>query len=285
MIGISPAYFLSKYGNDFTIQDLINDIPNLNRQGFGAFQVEITKREYLKDWNNQSLERLKRVCVYEQMRVSQVVAHFWIDDLSTKEGILHGLNQGEIEKLLWLVKELPYCEQLTIPFGRFVPDMSTVCDSIAYSNIIQNVADTLENLCILAEKQETYIALELQPGAIIQGVAGFCKMLSMVQNHPALTYNFDTGHAHATKDIVELIPARLGRRLIGTHLCDNDSQINASLTPGEGNIAWKAVIAGLKNNQYNGSFDLEIMCKRSEVDLKYAQGLRFISSLLKETSL
>lgn len=280
MIGVSPAYFLSKYGDDFTIADLIKEIPLLKEQGFEAFQVEVTKRKYLKDWDSDSLDKLTKVCIKEQIQVSQVVAHFWIDDLSTLEGLQHGLNLVEVEQMLWMVNKLPRCRQLTVPFGRFEPDDTIIGDAGTYSSLFQQLAETLEKLCTLAGQQGTFIALELQPGAIIQGAAGFLQMSNLIKGHPALAYNFDTGHAHATKDIVELIPVRLGQRIVGTHLCDNNSQTNLSLTPGEGSIAWGSVCAGLKHNQYKGSYDLEIMCEDSEVEQKYAQGLRFISSMI-----
>ena len=280
MIGVSPAYYLSKYGEDFTINDVLQEVHILKELGFSAFQLEVTKRTYLKDWTRENLEKLAQECTKEHMQVSQVVAHFWIDNLSSVEGIQKGLDQREVEQFLDMVDQLPHCRQLTVPFGRFKADLDILANTAAYASLLQKLTATLEKLCVLGAQQGTFIALELQPGAIIQGVAGFHHMLSLLNGHPSLAYNLDTGHAHATKDVVELIPVRLGQRIVGTHLCDNATLENLSLTPGEGSIDWSAVCTALKQNHYKGSYDLEIMCKRGEVEEKYSQGLRFISQFV-----
>jgi len=280
MIGVSPAYFLSKYGDDFTVNDVIQEVRVLKKQWFAAFQLEVKKRTYLKDWHRENLEKLAQECTKEHMQVSQVVAHFWIDNLSSVEGIQKGLDQREVEQFLDMVDQLPHCRQLTVPFGRFKADLDILSNTAAYASLLQKLTATLEKLCVLGAQQGTFIALELQPGAIIQGVAGFHHMLSLLNGHPSLAYNLDTGHAHATKDVVELIPVRLGQRIVGTHLCDNATLENLSLTPGEGSIDWSAVCTALKQNHYQGSYDLEIMCKRGEVEEKYSQGLRFISQFV-----
>jgi sugar phosphate isomerase/epimerase len=151
-----------------------------------------------------------------------------------------------------------------------------------YDILIEKLTHSLKILCEKGQQTGTYIALELQPGAIIQGVAHFLQMLAILKENPYLTYNFDTGHAHATKDVVELIPVRLGSRITGTHLCDNNGNENLSLTPTEGNINWERVISALKKNHYSGSYDLEIMCQKDKVKLKYEKGLTYIKKLLSD---
>ncbi|MDL2229148.1 sugar phosphate isomerase/epimerase, partial [Treponema sp. OttesenSCG-928-L16] len=57
-------------------------------------------------------------------------------------------------------------------------------------------------------------------------------------------YNFDTGHAWADREPIELVPGMLAGRTFGTHLKDNDQKINLSLTPGKGTIPWVPLIRG-----------------------------------------
>ncbi len=280
MIGVTPAYFLSKYGNDFTPEDVLYEVPIIHKLGFDAFQLEITKREYLDHWDEENLLRLCKKCEDQKVLVSQLVAHFLIDDLSTIEGIKKGLDDKEIDHLFFIINHLPHCLQLTIPFGIFNPkeEMSRK----DYEKVLDQLSHSLENLLDKGKQQHVFIALELQPGAIIQGVSGFLQMLALLKEHPFLTYNFDTGHAHSTKDIVELIPLRLGSRISGTHLCDNDQKENLSLTPGEGTIEWERLIRALKNNHYKGSYDLEIMCNMNDVAEKYTRGLSYIRKLVSD---
>ena len=280
MIGVSPAYFLSKYGEDFSTEDVVSEVPILKRLGFDAFQLEITKREYLKDWNEKRLMKLNEVAESEHIEVSQVVAHFLIDDLSTTKGIEKGLENDQIDYLFFIVRHLPNCHQLTIPFGHFISTKEMSRKD--YAKVVEQLVHSLEKLLDKGQQQGTYIALELQPGATIQGVTGFLQMLTLQNENPFLTYNFDTGHAHSMKEFVEGIPVRLGSRITGTHLCDNNSIENLSLTPGEGNINWEKVISELKKTHYSGSYDLEIICKKDEVKQKYEKGLTYIRRLLTD---
>ena len=98
-----------------------------------------------------------------------------------------------------------------------------------------------------------------------------------VQN---LHLNFDTGHAWAAKENLYLIPAKLGRQILGTHLCDNFGHDNLSLPPGAGSIDWHRIIAGLNAVGYQGSYDIEIVCQPKAVRQQYLEGRGFIEKLL-----
>ncbi|HSM90777.1 MAG TPA: sugar phosphate isomerase/epimerase, partial [Desulfobacterales bacterium] len=92
--------------------------------------------------------------------------------------------------------------------------------------------------------------------------------------------NFDTGHAWACKENLYLIPAKLGPRIIGTHLCDNFGHENLSLRPGAGSIDWTRLVAALKACGYNGPWDIEIVCPPNSVAEEYGAGRRFIEALV-----
>ena len=98
-----------------------------------------------------------------------------------------------------------------------------------------------------------------------------------------LGYNFDTGHAQACKELVELIPVRLGDRIFGTHLCDNHGYENSSLAPGDGTIDWSRLIPTLRSSGYEGSYDIEILCDGDSVDKQYQDAFSFVFPLLEKS--
>jgi sugar phosphate isomerase/epimerase len=70
--------------------------------------------------------------------------------------------------------------------------------------------------------------LEILPSAIVGGIDGFIRLCERLGT-ASLGLNFDTGHAWASKENLYLIPAKLGRQIVGTHLCDNFGNENLSL--------------------------------------------------------
>jgi sugar phosphate isomerase/epimerase len=123
------------------------------------------------------------------------------------------------------------------------------------------------------------MALEIMPAAIIGGIDGFLRLCDQLGSD-SLGLNFDTGHAWASKENMYLIPAKLGRRILGTHLCDNFGNENLSLRPGAGSIDWLRIMNALQTAGYSSSYDLEIICRPEEVQREYQQAYAFIRSEL-----
>jgi sugar phosphate isomerase/epimerase len=127
------------------------------------------------------------------------------------------------------------------------------------------------------------MALEILPSAVIGGIDGFMRLCDRLgTSAPGL--NFDTGHAWASKENLYLVPAKLGRRIAGTHLCDNFGNENLSLRPGAGSIDWSRLIETLRSSGYDGAFDIEIICRPEEVRDEYAKARAYIATLLSGES-
>jgi len=116
----------------------------------------------------------------------------------------------------------------------------------------------------------------------VGGIDGFLRLCEHLGSD-TLGFNFDTGHAWACKENLYLIPAKLGPRILGTHLCDNFGNENLSLRPGAGSIDWSRLIAALKACGYKGPWDIEIICKPEDAEIEYGTGRKFIENLLNRS--
>jgi sugar phosphate isomerase/epimerase len=131
----------------------------------------------------------------------------------------------------------------------------------------------------IAEEGGKRLALEILPGSLIGGLQGLLRLIDVLES-PNFGYNFDTGHAWASREAIELIPGMLGGRIFGTHLKDNDQTKNVSLVPGDGTIPWDPLVKNLLSTGYLGNFDLEIRCESGETESLYKRGLEYIRSKL-----
>jgi len=133
----------------------------------------------------------------------------------------------------------------------------------------------------IAEKGGKKIALEILPGSLVGGLQGLLHLIDILGS-PNFGYNFDTGHAWASREAIELAPLMFAGRIFGTHLKDHDQTKNVSLPPGDGTIPWDSLIKNLFASGYRGNFDLEIRCEAGDTESFYKRGLEYMKSKLKK---
>jgi len=277
--GVSPAYFISKFTDRFTPKDVLRSIPGLRAQGYEAFQVEICRKDALSLWTTSLVDQVSDECLKNGMHVSQFVCHHWMEDFSVASRILSPNEPSRYAAELDLAASFPVCTQLTVPLAKFVFDIMGIKRAGMYQKVYNTLVEHIQQVLKLAKERSLRVALELQPGACISGIEGFLRVWNLFRD-VSLGYNFDTGHANASKEQVEIIPFILGDRIFGTHLCDNHGNENLSLAPGDGSIDWGALLEALRETSYDGSYDLEILCPQSEVEATYARGLEYLNAKL-----
>jgi sugar phosphate isomerase/epimerase len=140
----------------------------------------------------------------------------------------------------------------------------------------ERLREKIRRLLETAESGGLRMAMEIVPSSLLGGIDGFLRMCAELGSE-TLGYNFDTGHAWSSKELVSLIPARVGKRLYGTHLKDNFGTENLALAPGKGSISWDAVVDGLQASGYTGSWDIEIACPAENVEKEYGDAVNFLA--------
>ena len=277
IIGVSPAYFISRFGNRFTPQDVASGLKELAELGFQGFQLEVFHRDTLETWVRPGASMVRRVSADLGLKATQVVAHFMMEGFSNREKLFSDMGLAEMRSVLEFVEPFEDCRLVTVPLGAFEAPRAPERED--YRNFFDRCAEKLRALQQLVERAGRRMALEILPSAVIGGIDGFMRLCEHLNAH-TLGLNFDTGHAWASKENLYLIPAKLGRQIRGTHLCDNLGNENLSLRPGAGSIDWPRLLEALRVSGYAGAFDIEIMCKPQEACEEYRRARAFIESLL-----
>lgn len=211
--------------------------------------------------------------------ISQMVAHFMLTAFEDEEVLYSDFGLPQIGRLFHVLDGMGFHGQVTVPIGPYVglSELSNKQKEDARRRLIEKLRD----INALATVHGDIIALEVQPGALISGGEDILEVAESVGLD--VGYNYDTGHAWASgeKKTAEL-PLLFGRRMYGTHLCDNDGHKNLSLAPGKGNIDWDTVIASLLRSGYTGSLDLEIFTTADLVNNEYSEALAYVASLAEK---
>ena len=212
-IGVSPAYFVSKYGTGFGCIEVMLELPVLKSLGFETVQFEIFDKAKIDSWKG-GIEFALKAAAESGITVSAFVAHY-IGALEDDEAI------EEFESVLDLIKPI----DLKVPVA--VPVLPGGITASA-------VAAMLE----AADKNGRRLALEIVPGSAAGTYSTFLNdepWKSLCNSSDVL---LDTGHANVTGENIPELIKELGSRLMVLHLSDNNGVENLSLKPGDGNIDW-----------------------------------------------
>ncbi len=277
MIGVSPAYFVSRYGNRFTTADIVGGLDELARIGFHGFQLEIYHPEALADWSRQAALRVRERSAALGLNAHQFVAHFMLKDFADGQHLMSDAASEQMKVVLDIVDRFEECRVVTVPLPAFTESQASGPDD--YLFCFERCAAKVSRLLTEVEGAGRRLALEILPGAVVGGIDGFLRLCEHI-GADSLGLNFDTGHAWACKESLYLIPAKLGGRILGTHLCDNFGHENLSLRPGAGSIEWPRLVDALKACGYAGPWDIEIVCPPQSVAEEYGAGRNFIEALV-----
>jgi sugar phosphate isomerase/epimerase len=248
----------------------------LAQMGFGGFQLEVFHKESLKDWEGAGAGQVRRRSADLGLMATQFVAHFMMEGFSNPTALSSDSGLREMKSVIEISRLFDECRIITVPLSAF--EFKDPLDQKQYHACFARIVDKLGQLLDLVRDAGRKLALEILPSALIGGTDGFLRLSDQIESE-SLCLNFDTGHAWAAKENLYLIPAKLGRRIVGTHLCDNLGHENLSLRPGTGSIDWRRLMAALKRVGYAGSLDLEIICKPDQVRQAYEAGRSFIQAI------
>ena len=145
-----------------------------------------------------------------------------------------------------ILQSMRYAESLGIPHIVIHPIKGNVEENIVYFTALLdrydgNIRIAVENMEGEDEISDAQELIEIADS--LKGRAGIC---------------LDTGHANIRGEDIPAFIRKCGKRLIATHIADNDGMSDQHLLPGFGNIVWEGVIPTFRES-YEGYLTFECM--------------------------
>ncbi len=279
--GVSPAYFISYHGLDFTANTATAHLGEIAELGFGGVQAEVTREKYLASWINDGGRRFGSAAAAHGLEVRQLVAHYALD-LQTALNWPDLLDIPSLIELAGVTTDLPGCHVLTIPIAPFESGTATQLSDITdYRRTLASLTTVL----LSRIPRDLCIAFEPLAGSAIGTPAGAAELLNMIGDHRA-GINLDTGNLWSQGVEPHKMVAAVGaERILGTHLCDFDGvhapSVNTSQEPGTGTMDWDHFFLQLHQARYQGPLDVEISVADGNVQEHYARALRFVKAHMR----
>lgn len=281
MYGVSPAWFLSLYGDAFTCSQAAESLASLSDLGYRGWQPEIFLPESLEEWESGAARELMKRSSDLGLTATQFVAHFLLHAFKSAEALNSEWGIEEAERLTAALAEWPELTVVTVPIPPFAYDRSI--SPLQYRALYRRLVEKLTSITASIEAGGRRCGLEILPGALTGGSEGVLR-LKQEPGLENLGVNLDTGHFHAASEPLGLTLGRIGDIITGTHLCDNDGITNESLEPGAGSVEWETFLAWAQSGNYEGSWDIEIRCPAEDAEDRYRKGLSFLRRLMKDES-
>ncbi|MDR0657249.1 MAG: sugar phosphate isomerase/epimerase [Treponema sp.] len=276
--GVSPAYYISRFSDNFTPEEMGTSLKDIKALGFSHFQLEVFHPWMLKDWVKGGVTLVAGFAEKAGLTPSQFVGHFLLHGFITPKALESSFGTEEMRSCVEILRPFPDCTVITVVIPTF--DCKGVkIDVYHYRWLWDRFAEKIRIMMDIAGENGKKLALEVLPGSILGGLQGILRLTEKIGTGN-LGYNFDTGHAWTSRECIELISPMLAGRIFGTHLKDIDPGESRSLRPGKGAIPWDSLVWSLLSSEYAGSWDLEINCDREKTEEEYGRGLEFLKSKL-----
>ncbi len=267
-IGVSPAYFVSKYGQAFTLGQVEHSLPELAELGFSGYQLELVSSHSISDWTDEALESLFVKSAGCRMEVSQFVAHFLMDTFSTEKKAASSEGYASFVEVLGKLKERLHSRLVTVPVGAAAeePGKGLKAASIARIKTLWKTANALG----------FRFALEIIPGFCL---GGYLETYSALHESGLAKFGFtlDTKHVVNNGDSLLSTIRSIGENWYATHICDTPGTAGSSLIPGDGVIDWAQTLAALRSTGYKAQLDIEIGCPANKCREFYTRGIDFLA--------
>ena len=201
MFGVSPAYVISLKGEQFTAADQAGALKSIAALGFDCFQPEVFQQALLEEWTEGGARMVGREAGRLGLRASQLVGHFLLKAFDSVQAVDSDWGIAEVERFASTLGHFPECQILTVPLPPF---KQRELPEVELKRLGRRLREKVATMSRGVASWGGTLALEIMPQSLVGGVAPLRELLDAVE--PKVGYNFDTGHAWASKEPVVLVP-------------------------------------------------------------------------------
>ena len=292
-IGCSPAYVFAHFGEDLSYDNLVESINRVKKLGFSGLQLETYNEKQIDIFTDEHIKTITNLFNSLRIESSQFIGHSIksliasINIEKRREGI------EKLKELIEICKKLEIIQTFNLPFSPppelvfsytetypgAVQAAMSVPDSFIWDSLWHGYIETITEALELIEKAGMRLGIEAVPGGIINNTDSFLRLSDRIRSEN-LGLIMDTGHLFVQKEPLSLSIEKLGKKIFGTHICDNDGCIDDHLVPGEGKIDWANVLKAFKKIDYKGSLDIEINIADNP-DMVYLKAKEYLEKILE----
>ncbi len=119
MIGVSPAFFIAKYTNRFSVVNMLEGLEIISSIGFKSAQLEVFHHEYPEQWTSGGDDKVRQKIDELGLFPSQFVCHFLLHAFGSVEKLKSDYGIEEMKTVLGFLEKFPECPIVMMPQAAF----------------------------------------------------------------------------------------------------------------------------------------------------------------------
>lgn len=288
---------ITLYGLPPSPEDHLKAMEIVGEAGFSAMELELT--DELLDAHRRDLGKMKKILKDQNMTVPAVMAveeHMFSLDPAIKSKAIEdfdGLTDLIVELECPIVSICGYMPpeiraKDTALYVGGPPTAVTVSDDFSWPVFWDNAVDLVSQLADISESKGLSLIMETRANDLFSSTDALINLLReasdklVLQGKAAHTgLILDVAHVHAGKEYLGLVIPKLDKLIKLVHLSDNDGTQAFHRVPGEGNIDFEAIFAGLARTGYDDYIVVDISGVPNVVDGAIKTG-KYFQSLIDQ---
>ena len=196
--------------------------------------------------------------------------NLWVSNVNAFTCFVHGdtyhptFLTDDPDKLKIRVDHTKASIELAAEFGAATvsvqPGGPVIGTGLSYEEAGRRFAEALHDCLPVARRHGVTIAVEPEPGLLIQTAAEYADWKAMYfDDEPRIKMNCDIGHLFCVGDDPAAVIRNMSREIAHVHLEDiGANHVHQHLTPGQGVIDFPGVFAALDAARYEGWITVEL---------------------------
>ena len=110
MFGVSPAFVVSMFGTQFTVDQFCAALQIVSNLGYDGYQPEVFHKKELMHWKNGGAAKVNKTAEDLGLIPTQFVAHYLMEQFSSPSTISSDDGIDDFIATLEIVKTFPQCD-------------------------------------------------------------------------------------------------------------------------------------------------------------------------------
>lgn len=240
--------------NAFTEKSLLYAIKAISTIGYHGIEIVLDVPHLFLPITKYTLTTLKNAKKKHEIEITNLNSNTvvgWYGQSNNIEKFEPSLSNNNDKFRKWRInytkKAIDLARELDAPSVSITSGLKV---SSSKPKISEKLCNSLEEIAIYAEKNDVLIAIEYEPGLLVENSNDALQLIS--NNFKNVGMNFDLCHAAVLDENIPRVIKKIGNKLYHTHISDCKNKKHYHLIPGRGDIDFIAFIRALKAINYKG---------------------------------
>ena len=243
--------------NAFTKFSIFDAIESISKIGYDGIEIVLDSPHAFLPLRDTEIKKIKNSLQKHNLCVTNLNSNT-VSGYSSIENPFEPSLSNKNEKLRnWRIS---YTKK-AIDFASLI-NTTSVCITSGLNSEqdrfteLENFEKSLIILAEYAEQKKIFLAIEYEPGLLIENSNDVWKIVSTDFKNIGL--NLDTCHAAVLNEHIPEIINKFGKKILHTHISDCKNNVHFHLIPGFGEINFQEIFDSLKKIKYDGFLTAEL---------------------------